>query len=154
MLSSERRSPPRAEGANFLLMRMRATESALAKFGGHPLEWGRYDCARLAAHVLKALGHPVSLASFGRYTTELGALRALKRRGYARLDHALDAMGLPRCAPAQALPGDLIGFETEREGWVALGVLVNVRQVLGFYGAPPIAQIVQPTKPSMAWAVL
>src|SRR3546814_16594592 len=37
-----------------------------------PFKWGRYDCARVIAHQAKKLGHKVSLAKAGSYSSALG----------------------------------------------------------------------------------
>src|SRR3546814_13704694 len=58
----------------------------------------------------KKLGHKVSLAKAGSYSSALGAKRALAKVGYATLSEALDAH-LPRIAPASALLGDIIEIE-------------------------------------------
>src|SRR3546814_9900413 len=84
-----------------------ATEATLAKYRDQPFKWGRYDCARVIAHQAKKLGHKVSLAKAGSYSSALGAKRALAKVGYATLSEALDAH-LPRIAPASALLGDII----------------------------------------------
>src|SRR3546814_6108937 len=87
-----------------------ATEATLAKYRDQPFKWGRYDCARVIAHQAKKLGHKVSLAKAGSYSSALGAKRALAKVGYATLSEALDAH-LPRIAPASALLGDIIEIE-------------------------------------------
>src|SRR3546814_7820832 len=83
---------------------------SLAKYRDQPFKWGRYDCARVIAHQAKKLGHKVSLAKAGSYSSALGAKRALAKVGYATLSEALDAH-LPRIAPASALLGDIIEIE-------------------------------------------
>src|SRR3546814_5973721 len=64
---------------------------SLAKYRDQPFKWGRYDCARVIAHQAKKLGHKVSLAKAGSYSSALGAKRALAKVGCATLSEALDA---------------------------------------------------------------
>lgn len=130
---------------------MEATEKAVAKFHEKPFEWGRRDCVHLAAFVLRELGHPDPLANVGRYTTLLGAKRAMRRAGVKDFADYIDQMGFVRIAPAAALQGDLIGLPGQH-GMLALGVSLGQDRVLAF--APNhVASWVSPSVCTHAWRV-
>lgn len=116
-----------------LIRRRDAAQAALDRFQGRPLVWGRDDCIRLAAFALRKMKRRVSLAKAGEIRSAAGALRALRRTGFADLAAAVDAQGLMRIPPAAALPADLIGLPTDEEGFgYALTVCVGNGRVLGF----------------------
>lgn len=137
---------------NPLQLRQAAAQATLARFDGRRLAWGRDDCARLAAFHLKRLGHKVSLAKAGSYSSLTGAVRAVKRAGYESLAAAVDDHGLARIAPARVLVGDLIGLQAdsdEGEGWVALMVALGNGRALGFLEGR--CGVVQPRDIAIAW---
>jgi hypothetical protein len=111
-------------------LRRQATDTVLAKFDGRSFAWGRFDCVRLAASSMKALGHKVSLSKGGAYSSARGAVRALRRAGYDNPVEALDAR-LVRIPPASAWPGDIVAFESG-EDWPSLMVALYLGHVLGF----------------------
>lgn len=122
---------------------VRAAEACRRKFDGKPFEWGATDCVRLAAALLRERGHTVSLAKVGGYSSEAGALRALKRTGFATLIEAVDAQGFPRIAAASACPGDLVGLVGPAPWGVALFVRLSQSLLLG-----PIEGVMAVVKPS------
>ena len=108
---------------------------------------------RLAAFVLRRLGHRPQLGKAGTYRSELGAVRALKRAGYVNLADALDDLGLPRIAPAEALPCDIIMLPGEGSFGGALNIVVGNGRVLGYHQDLPGADVLQPTEFVAAWRV-
>lgn len=136
--------PPAAS----LHLRAAAAQATFDAFHGQTFEWGVRDCVRLAAHVLKGLGYKPRLTRGGYYTNELGALRAMKRTGFADLAAAIDDMQLPRIPPAAAAPGDLIGFRHPDNGPFGVGLGVVVRdstRVLGFWATEDgVCRVVPP----------
>lgn len=82
--------------------------------------YGRHDCALFAAGGVLALTGADPAASWrGRYSTELGGLRHLRRAGFA--DHIAHAESLfPAIAATGILPGDLAIVD---EGLGALGIV-------------------------------
>ena len=143
------RSPP--QGANPLVLRVEAAEAAVREFLNQPLEYGRRDCARMAAFVLKRLGYSVSLAKAGRYTTAIGGVRALRRLGYDSLEAALDGFGMARIPLAAVLPADIIAVPSE-DRWPALWVALSGNRVLGWHGSSEHACIIEPRGPHItAW---
>lgn len=132
-----------------LLLRQKATDATLAKFGGKPFAWGSVDCGKLAAFHLRQLGRKVRLSQFGQYSSALSAVAALKRRGYANLHEALDGIGLPRIAPASMLTGDLIAFPADHP-LGALALFVGNGNVAGFHELADSLAIYTPTKVALA----
>src|SRR3546814_2605189 len=109
-------------------------------------------CARVIAHQAKKLGHKVSLAKAGSYSSALGAKRALAKVGYATLSEALDAH-LPRIAPASALLGDII--EIEGDGPLgSMGVYVGNGRIFCYHELHDVPVIFQPVAPIAAWRPL
>lgn len=135
------------------LRRVAAAQATLDRFLGEPLEWGRTDCARIAAFCLRELGVPAPLSRFGRYTTPLGAQRALLRRGFGDLGAVVDDMGLARIPPAATLPGDLVGLRAG-DLPLTLAVCLGGGRVLGHHSEAEGAVVIQPTSFLAAWSAL
>lgn len=77
---------------------------------GQPFEWGRHDCLTWAFDVRAAITGQPSLADLwrGRYRTERGALRLIRRFGHADLIAGLRAeLGEPLVSPLMARRGDI-----------------------------------------------
>lgn len=113
-----------------LVRRQIAAQMTIDRFQGKPLVYGMDDCARMTAFCLRKLGVKVSLLKAGPYKTELGAARVLKKMGHDSLSDAIDALGLPRIAPAMCLTGDVLALPTENGG-VALYVSVGNGRAFG-----------------------
>lgn len=109
--------------------RVAAVQSLVDAYAGKPLTWGRRDCGRGAAWILRKLGHNAKLSRFGEYTNEIGARRAMKRAGFTDLGDVLDDLNLPRIPLAWALPADLVGLPGDGD-WTALGVWVGNGRLL------------------------
>ncbi len=139
-----------------LVRRMRATEAAVERFSGQPFQWGANDCLRMAAFVLREMGHAAPLRQAGSYATLIGAHRALKRTGFATLDRWIDAWGLRRITPALALPADILALPSEIEAMPALGVVLSQGRVLAYApelgGAAPVT-LLDTVHPLAAWSV-
>ena len=94
----------------------------------------------------------MSLLKAGSYSSARGAARALVRLGVKDLCEAMDLLGLPRIAPAMALPGDIIALAGP-EG-PALTVAVGNGRVLGFYEAAGVCTVLQPHEYLTAWSAI
>jgi hypothetical protein len=136
-----------------LLRRQQAAQATLDRFKGQPLIYGKNDCVRLAAFLLRKMGHRPQLAKAGSYKTPLGAARALQRAGFKDLASAVDALGLPRIAPAAAWPADLVMLPAEGPFGGALSVAVGNGRVLGYHEDVDGADILQPVQYLAAWRV-
>jgi hypothetical protein len=136
-----------------LLRRQQAAQAAVDRFKGQPLIYGRNDCVRLAAFVLRRMGHHPQLAKAGSYSTALGAARALERVGFQDLAAAVDALGLARIAPAAAWVADLVLLPAEGPFGGALSVAVGNGRVLGYHEDVDGADILQPVQYLAAWRV-
>ena len=93
-----------------MIRRREAVEATFQRFAGKPLAYGRDDCARMAAFLVRRLGVKVRLAKMPRYASAVGAARALKALECATLAEVVDRAGLPRIAPARAVLGDLLAL--------------------------------------------
>jgi hypothetical protein len=136
-----------------LLRRQQAAQAAVDRFKGQPLAYGKNDCVRLAAFVLRKMGRRPQLAKAGSYSTALGAARALQRAGFEDLATAVDALGLPRIAPAAAWVADLVLLPAEGPFGGALSVAVGNGRVLGYHEDVDGADILQPVQYLAAWRV-
>lgn len=135
-----------------MIRRQRAAQACIDRFAGKAYQPGRHDCVKLAAHALRAMGHKVRPLKGVTWSSETGALKALRRTGFANLSDAVDAQGLPRIAPAMLLPGDLVGMPSDGEGFdVALMVAVGNGRIIGFSGG--VGAVFQPLSIVCAWRV-
>lgn len=136
---------------NPLIRRQQAAQATIDRFQGKPLELGKNDCARMTVFCLRKLGVKVSLLKAGTYRTEIGAARVLKGLGFDNLTEAVDALGLPRIAPAMCLPGDVMTLKAAGSDDVALVVAVGNGRVLGFWEAAGVCTVFQPLEYVTAW---
>jgi hypothetical protein len=132
-----------------MLKRAAAVQACMDRFAGKPYSAGSRDCAKLAAHALHKMGRSCRLLSDARHTTEQGALLYVRRKGFENLVELMDATGLPRIAPASALPGDIIGLESGDAFGCSLTVALGDGLVLGFKDG--VCQPVQPHAFVAAW---
>ena len=108
---------------NPLERRRLATQATVDKFGGHPFEWGRYDCAKMLAFQLRGLRRPIAHAKAGSYSSAVGASRAIRRMGFENMSALMDAH-FEAIAPAACLLGDIIEFQADNP-LGALGVALG-----------------------------
>lgn len=116
-----------------MVIRGEAAQACIDRFSGKPMKWGTVDCAKMAAHNLRQLGIATSLMKGAVYTSEMGAAKALRARGFKGLSDAMDAIDrVFRIPPAMATTGDVIGLACDGELWdMALVVSVGNGRVLG-----------------------
>lgn len=139
---------------NALVRRTEITQATLDRFRDRPLRYGSADCVQMAAAHLKAMGHRVLLSKGGRYQTAIGALRALRRAGFASLTEALDGQHLERIAPAAAWTGDIIAIPADEGAKLeALGIALGNGRVLAWHPDLPGAGVLQPLQYLAAWRV-
>ena len=136
---------------NPLVRRQLAAQMTIDRFQGKPLQLGKNDCARMAVFCLKKLGVKFSLLKIGAYKTEIGAAKVLRDLGFASITDAVDALGLPRIAPAMCLPGDILTLKAAGSHDVALVVAVGNGRVLGFWEAAGVCTVFQPLEYDTAW---
>lgn len=114
-----------------LIARTQAAQAVIDAFHSKPFVWGQTDCLNVAALALKKLGHTAPLMGVAKYSTERGALKAMKQAGHASLADAVDAYGLTRIPPASALPGDIVAYLGDGFGGYGLGVCLGDDRLLG-----------------------
>jgi len=134
-----------------MIRRQQAAQAAVDRFKGQTWQLGKNDCVRMAAFVLRKMGHKPKLGKAGSYTTGPGSLRALNRAGFTSLAEALDALGLERIAPAAARVADIIMVPGEAPLDGALTIAVGNGRVLGFHEDLAVAEILHPVEFVGAW---
>lgn len=96
-----------------------ALDAILTERMSEPFCWGKNDCALFAADcVLAMTGQDYAAAFRGKYDSEIGAVKALKRYGKGDLESTMDAQ-FPRKPVTLAQRGDVV----MREG--ALGICMG-----------------------------
>lgn len=128
-----------------------AAQACIDRFSGKSYEPGKRDCAILAAHLLHQYGVAVPMMKGLRYSTEGGAIKALKRSGCADIVAAVDALGFERIAPAAARTGDLVGLPCDGPWGCSLTVAVGNGRVFGFVHG--VGHTLQPQAFVTAWRV-
>lgn len=115
-----------------LLRRQAACAATLAKYRDRAFDWRRgVTCVHMARFHLRRMGHkPEPLP--GRVRSHVGAVRAMKDRGWQTVADMLDAQpGLARIAPAMMLPGDLAVAQGE-QGLGAILICVGPHKLIGW----------------------
>ena len=123
-------------------LRKRAAQACIDRFNQRPYKPGIRDCPRLVLYNLHRLHVPVPFAAKLKWKSESDGLRVLKGLGFANLIDAVDALGLPRIAPAMARLGDIIALPTDHKVG-ALSVAVGNGRVLGFTDHSPNGEIIE-----------
>lgn len=136
--------------SDIMVRRVAAAQATVDEFLGKPFQWGRSDCARMIAAHLRRLGYKVQVPSKGSYATPKSALKALRARGFESMMDAIDAVGLDRIAPAEAVAGDIVcGASGDPFG--ALGVKLSNGRLLGYHEDSPAAAVLQEIDIVAAW---
>lgn len=113
--------------------RATAVRAVQQRYANRSFRWGSVDCVKVGAWHLRQMGYSLpALGKAGSYRSALSARRALKRAGFEGLGDALDAQGLMRIAPAEALLGDVL-LLPGTEQWPSLGIVAGPHLVLGFH---------------------
>jgi hypothetical protein len=107
----------RADGWADRLMTVVAEEMAA------PYAPGRHDCFVLACRTVEALTGTQPYADV-RYSTDAGAVKAMRKRGFARLGDAMEAILAPR-APGHAQRGDIAVVGTDTQARDTLGIVMD-----------------------------
>ena len=130
-----------------------AIEATMARYRDRPFEWGKVDCAKVAAFHLKKLGHKILISKAGSYSSALGAARALKRLGYTNLSEMAEGVGLTPIPYSRMLLGDIA--EVEGEGPLgAIGLYAGNGNIFAFHEDHPGLVTIAPNTILRAWSVL
>ncbi|UAK24178.1 DUF6950 family protein [Sphingomonas nostoxanthinifaciens] len=136
-----------------LEIRVAAAQQLLDAWKGRPFDWkAKSHCARMVAEHLRRMGYTPPLAKAGPFSTEMGALRALRRLGVHKLGDAVDLLGVPRIAPAAALPGDIVEL-TSASPLGCLTVALSNGRVLGFVDDHEGVAVLEPLQFEAAWRI-
>jgi hypothetical protein len=130
-----------------------AIEATMARYRDRPFEWGKVDCAKVAAFHLKRLGHKILISKAGSYSSPLGASRALRRLGYATLAEMADGIGLTPIPYARMLLGDIAELEAEAP-LGAIGIYAGNGNLFCFHEDHPGLVTFAPDRILRAWSVL
>ncbi len=100
--------------AEHVLIRKRdAAQAALDHWSTVDFKLGSGDCAQMVARHLRALGKSIKLPPRGSYRSVPGALRAMRKLGFASLADWIDSAGVERIAPARVVAGDVLQLPAE-----------------------------------------
>lgn len=137
-----------------MLKRAAATQACMDRFAGKPYDAANRHCGKLAAHALMKMGRSAKLLNASRHKTEAGAIKYLRRTGFANLVELMDAtLGEDaRIAPASAWPGDIVALPSADAFGCSLSVALGDGLVLGLVEG----QVFQPLIPHQfvaAWRV-
>lgn len=132
-----------------------AIEATMARFRHEPFQFGKVDCARVAAFHLKHLGYKIAISKAGKYSTALGATRALKRLGYSTLAEMADGIGLMPIVPARMLLGDIADIVSDHPIG-SVGIYAGNGNLFCFHEDHPGLVAFKPKTESIlrAWSVL
>lgn len=103
---------------------LRKYERALAENGD--VVWGEFDCLRFGIEAAAAVGRRDLLPMVPNYSTPIGAMRALRKMGFASIMEAMDAHATP-ISGARAMPGDIAYFDQPPMGMI--GVVIGADAV-------------------------
>lgn len=133
--------------------RVAAAQSTLDAFKDKPFRFGTRDCVRMMAHHLRQMGHSVRLPPSGSYASARSAAKALRARGFADLEAAMDSFGFMRIPPAAAIAGDALLLAGDGLIGGALVVALGNGRVLGFHEDAVGAAVLQPDEYLAAWRI-
>lgn len=126
------------------------TEKTKEKFYGRQFAWGTGDCAKMAAFHARAFGWKIPKQ--GTYRTEFGALKYLKELGFDSVTDLVTATGLTEIAPARAMIGDIVTFESDSKIG-ALGIAVGNGNMLAFHESVEGGAILSMSAVEKAWSI-
>jgi hypothetical protein len=108
----------------------------IAYSGTRPFEWGQWDCGIFPLCAIEAVtGEPVGDEWRGTYSTKLGAVKALKKRGYESITAVHERMFGPSKPIALARAGDVVSMATGDDGPLSEAFGVCLGGVSYFVGA-------------------
>lgn len=121
-----------------------ATDKIAQEWIGRPYKLGSDDCAHLVMAMREEIGAPISFKGVAKYSTDAGAVRALKKLGYNDIDQACDALlGTRLETPLFAHYGDVVMVPSEGSLAGGLGIMLNDGRVLiaaSLAGGQPVFQ--------------
>lgn len=103
-------------------------EAVIDDLWAKPFSWGDHDCGPgLVGNVVKAItGDDPAKPYRGKYSDAKGALRIIKRKGFANLGDMVASI-LPEIHPSEAKIGDIAAVKTDSAIGYALGVVNGER---------------------------
>ena len=94
-----------------------------------PFAWGTHDCALWAADGMLAVSGVDIGADFrGTYSTAMGALKALKRKGFDTPEAVFPVRVGPALHVSSAMAGDIVAADLGcPDGWATMGVCAGAQ---------------------------
>jgi hypothetical protein len=133
-----------------LIRRDDALKRLVAKYRDKPFDWkARRTCVNLLRSHLVQMGHRPPRLPY--IASPIGAIRALRERGWRDVTEMLDAL-LPRVVPAALLPGDIAAV-TSDDGLGAIFVAGDRGRYWGWREDLPVltALEIAPAQLAGAW---
>lgn len=143
--------PNRPDGGGEMLLRQSVMRQTMLRFRRRPFKYGSGDCiAMLGFHLVKA-GVPVPVLP--QYRSLVGAVRALKRRGFDTVEQLVGSLGLDPIAPAMMRLGDVATIGGH-DG-LSSAVIAEGQMVFGYHedALADGATMIVPYEFSSAWRV-
>lgn len=138
-----------------MLKRQAATQACMDRFAFKPVVPGKADCGEISAHSMHHMGRSAKLLNGSDHKTWAGAIRYIRKQGFASLLELMDATGLKRIPAAAALPGDIIALPSEEgDGFgCSLAVALDNGRVLALNQATGLIEPMIPHLFICAWRV-
>lgn len=138
-----------------MMKRQAATQACMDRFAFKPVLPGQRDCGKLAALSMHRMGRSAKLINASHHKSWAGAVKYLRRTGFASLVELMDATGLKQISPASTRPADIIGLPSaEGDGFgCSLSVALDNGRVLALN---PASGLIEPMVPHLfvtAWRV-
>lgn len=136
-----------------LLLRTAATEATMAKFRDRAFRWGSCDCGKIAAFHARKFGWKVPRT--GTYRGALGARKYLASMDCTCMADLLDKIGFARIAPAFALTGDFLAFDSA-DSLGGIGIHLGGDKIMAFHELydTPVVIAFDPAQVRAAWSIL
>ncbi len=141
-----------------LVRRQRAAEACVNAYFGQGLDFANsVHCGAMAAFVLDQLGREATVLRGARFTSDKGAVRWLKRKGFRTVMDAVDACGLERLPSyGFAMAADLLALEAPAGDafGASLAVCLGPGQALAWGEGDQGASIVEPLRVLASWRAI
>ena len=138
---------------NPLLKRQQATALTVAKYQGRAFKWGSCDCGKVGAFHARKFGW--KMPKTGTYKSAIGAAKYLRSLGADTLPDLWDLLGFPRIAPAFAMTGDFVSFQTD-DPIGGVGIVVGGGKIMAFHESHAGMVMIDAdwSKITRAWSVM
>ena len=98
-----------------------------------PLNWGVWDCARMAGDMAARITGTNPIADWPEYKSEQQAVKSLRKMGFKSLQDAVSSFATPLEGPLFAMAGDIVAIKADKKIMPALGVMLGPDAIICFY---------------------